>query len=112
MINFMNVIGTYDERKIDKFEEGDLIIDTCLVTDSEKPYETAISHPKFNNGKWVIVELYDTKEEAKKGHNKWVKIMTSKEFPKELNDVSSAKIAQVFDSVSSENWRTKPIMKD
>ena len=66
---------TYHIRKVGRFEEGDLTIDTCKVTDDKNfPYETAVSHPYYNNGEWVVAEQYKTKEEAQEGHNKWIKI--------------------------------------
>ena len=44
-------------------------IDTCYTADCG--YETAIWHDKL--GSMVIVERYSNKEEAKIGHEKWVK---------------------------------------
>ncbi|EKS4345090.1 hypothetical protein QB607_003094 [Clostridium botulinum] len=76
---FLDMALTYDQRKVDNTEGIDkenipFIIDTCKVTDSEKPYETALSHRKYKNGMWVILEQYNTKEEAKIGHSKWLNI--------------------------------------
>ncbi len=107
MFEFMDMIGNYEERKVDRFSKGNLIVDTCSVTDSDKPFETAVKHPKFNQEKWIVVELYDTKEEAQEGHNKWIKIMTAEKLPLELKDISSAKIAKLCDAVTEENWRTR-----
>lgn len=59
---------------------------TCAVTDSEEPFETGICHPNYNSGKWVIVEMYNSKERAQAGHDKWVKI---------LRDVSTCTIAKL-----------------
>lgn len=94
------------ERKVARFEKGKVIVDTCAVTDSDKPYETGISHPSYNKGDWVIVELYDTKGEAKIGHKKWVKKLTSKRLPKTLKDVSTATVANFCDSFGKTSWRT------
>jgi hypothetical protein len=77
----INMIGTYEERKVDNTEINGVVIDTALVTDSDQPYETGIRHPKYNNGKWVIVEMYNTKREARTGHNKWVEIFSKEELP-------------------------------
>ena len=90
----ISMLDNYDVRKVDNYsdKEKGLIVDTCLVTDSEQDYETGICHPAYNNGDWIIVEMYNEKEEAQKGHNKWVKIMTSKSLPKELKDISSSDI--------------------
>lgn len=92
MFEFMNMMGNHQERLVDRYEADGVIVDTCLVNDSDQPYETGIKHPCYNNSDWVIVELYDTKEEAQIGHNKWVKTITSKKLPKTLKDVSTTEI--------------------
>jgi hypothetical protein len=94
-----------NNRRVDHFEKDKLVIDTCLVTDSEKPYETAVSHPQFNKGKWIIVETYNTKEESQVGHLKWVEKMTQDLLPTELTDVSMAEIAKLMDVFVGNNWR-------
>jgi predicted transcriptional regulator of viral defense system len=104
LTSFLSMVGTYEQRKVANFTKGDLQVDTVVVTDSDKPFETAVAHPKFNGGKWIIVELYDTKEQAQKGHDEWVKKMTDKKLPKELKDVSTAEIAKICDIVDKD-WR-------
>ena len=54
----------------DKLDPDELpfILDTVAVDDREWKYETAIQHPKFNDNEWIVIRGYDTKEEAKKGH--------------------------------------------
>lgn len=95
---FSDMMENYEERKVDNFEgKNGLNVDTCSVTDSEKDYETGIMHNAYNNGDWIIVELYDTKEQAQKGHKKWVKKMTAKKLPNTLRDISTAEIAKVCD---------------
>jgi len=110
MFDFITMGGNYEERAVDRFEGPDgLIIDTAAVTDSEKPYETGILHPEYNDGKWIIVELYDTKEAAQTGHDEWVKKMTSGELPEKLVDVSLTIIAAMLDDECGDNeWRTYP----
>ena len=105
MFDFFSMYDNYEERKVDRFEEKGCIIDTCAVTDSDKPFETGILHPKYNNGKWIIVELYDTEEKAKTGHNKWIKTMTSKSLPDFLICKSTAEIANTIDSLGGERQR-------
>ena len=56
---------------------GDITIDTCVAMDTDIP-ETGIERLNIE-GKWIIVEQYKNKEEAIKGHDKWVKLMT--EYP-------------------------------
>jgi len=107
MFNFLSMVDNYEDRLVDNFTQGDLVVDTAAVTDSKQPYETGIEHPKYNGGELVIVELYDTKEEAQVGHDKWVKIMTAKKLPKELKNVSSCEIAEAIDSLNgNDGWRT------
>jgi hypothetical protein len=90
------MIGDYDDRMVDRYEGNGFFISTCLVRDSNRPYETAIKHPEYNDGVIIIVETYNTKEEAAKGHDKWVKIMTAEELPQELIDKGSCFISQAL----------------
>ena len=66
MFDFLLMADNYEERKVDRFEKDTLIIDTCFVSDGSLPYETAIQHEEYNEGKWVIVENYPDKESAQK----------------------------------------------
>lgn len=110
MFDFLSMINTYEERVVASFCEGGVYVDTALVTGADKPYETAVVHPRYNAGELVIVELYDTKEEAQAGHDRWVARMTASELPKELVDVSSADIAKLRDMAEgNEGWRTKKL---
>ncbi len=104
MFNFMDMMGDYSDRKVDNFKQGKLTVDTARVTDAAKDYETAVKHPQYNDGAWVIVEIYDTKAEAQVGHDKWVKTMTTEPLPATLKDVSSAEIAELLD-VFDDSWR-------
>ncbi len=98
------MIGNAEERRVATYKKNGLFVDTCLVTDSDKPYETAVAHPAYNKGKMIIVELYDTKEEAKKGHDKWLKRMTTGKLPETLRDTSTA-VAAGFCDIGGKNWR-------
>jgi len=105
MFNFLNMMDNYEERKVDRTEfDGSTIIDTCLVSDGKKPFETAVSCPKYNNGLWVIVEAYDTKKEAQSGHNKWVGIMSSDIQPEKLTDCNNSTIADMGKNLFGEDW--------
>lgn len=104
---------------IDRFELPDvfgnqgLVVDTCGgMTDSDHPYETAVAHPSYNRGNWVIVESYDTEEDARNGHNKWVKTMTADSLPAILKDVSTATIAKMCEEVGGDSFRTAPMTID
>ena len=93
----------------DVFGKQGLIIDTCGgMSDSLHNYETAVQHPEYNDGKWIIVESYDTEEDAHNGHEKWVKIMTSDFLPAELKDVSTATIALLCDEFGGNAFRRNP----
>lgn len=74
---------TYEARKVGRTQNGNYIIDTVFAFDTEK-YETAV---KIIGGKWIIVEEYDVKATAHKGHEKWVKSMDKN--PRKLFDVHS-----------------------
>ena len=76
----------HSEREIAHDETEDLVVDTVAVNDSEQPFETGIKHPLYNDGRWIIVEMYNTKEEAVIGHNKWVEKMTAAELPDQLEE--------------------------
>jgi len=96
MFNFLNMTYNYEERKVDRYEEGNLTIDTCLITDDDEyNYETAIKHPFYNNGNWVIVEQYYTKEEAQNGHNKWVETFKNG-LPQTLPYKTAGNFAKAF----------------
>jgi len=81
-------------EKIEKdlFHAG--AVSTISTKDSTKPFETAIAHRSFNNGRWIVVEEYDNVEDAKTGHSKWKKDMFIDEhLPDELTDVSTSPIS-------------------
>lgn len=98
---------TYEERKVAHYEEvGYLGVDTALVTDSPHPYETAVCHVSYNDGNWIIVETYDTKEEAAQGHERWVATMTADELPDELRCVAADNVSVLKDELEGDTaWR-------
>src|SRR5258705_1718212 len=97
MFNFLNALDNYEDRKVDSTEVGDSEVDTCSVNDGIQDYETAVKHPKYNDGEWIIVEAYDTKEDAQTSHDKWVKIMSSIPLPNKLIDCKNLLISQLDD---------------
>ena len=103
LFGFMKDFGNYNERKVARFPEGstEWLVDTAAVSDSDQPFETAVKHPAFNDGKMVIVELYPTRADAEKGHARWVKKMTAKKLPLSLEDVSSCGAAQMLDALGA-----------
>jgi len=98
----------YEKRKVERYETDSLMVDTCEIHDQPNTYnfETAVSHLGYNEGEWVIVELYETEAEAILGHKKWIKIMTSDNLPEQLTDVSKAAVCQFKDKLEEgEDWR-------
>ncbi|MDY6893925.1 MAG: hypothetical protein SVO01_00680 [Thermotogota bacterium] len=81
-------------KRIDLYKNNELFVSTIQVFDGSQPYETAISHMDYNDGKWIIVQAYDTLKEAKKGHDQWIEKMTSSKLPKELTDCCNSYISQ------------------
>lgn len=102
-------MAPYEERVVDHFEKDDLIIDTAAVNDGDYPFETGITWPSEypDSDGWVIVEAYNTREEAQAGHDKWVATMTSPTLPDELRDCSNSKISQVIDALGGERVRSR-----
>lgn len=105
MFDFYSIANDYEERKVENTVVGETTIDTAAVTDSDQPYETGIQDPNYNNGNWVIVELYDTKEEAQAGHIKWVDLFKTNP-PEKLKDVSTAGIAILSETFGSKVNKT------
>ena len=106
MFNFFSMMGNYEDRKVGRYETDELIVSTARVTDSGAPYETAVSHDNYNDGKFVIVENYWSLDDATDGHERWVNVMTSPILPESLRDVSMAGIAQLLDMVD-DDWRER-----
>lgn len=79
-------MGNYEDRKVGKYKTDDVTISTCYVSDGVKSYETAVQHDSYNNGNWIIVENYDTKEEAADGHERWINVMSREDLPEVLED--------------------------
>lgn len=113
MLSFLNM-EPLKIRQVDRFVDGNLVVSTVAVNDGDKPYETAVSHPGYDeyfNGtlaspqsflgkrKWCVVEAYDSREEAEKGHARWVERMTSLPLPEVLNDCQNSKISQLAYSI-------------
>ena len=96
VLNNSTTQDSYEDRKIDTtildtnigHKIIQVIVDTVSITDSTKPYETAIACQLYNDNNWIVVEEYDTKTQAEEGHNKWINIFTET-LPDELKDVST-----------------------
>ena len=106
--NLLGMMGNYEDRMIGRYECGDVIVSTALVTDADYTYETAVAHHSYNDGEWVVVAGYDSKEDAGAGHAKWIKKMTSDRLPKSLCDRGGATIAKLCDEFAGKKWRRNP----
>lgn len=97
LFSFLEMVNNYEMRKVAQYhnEKTKLYISTCAVNDSEANYETGIGHPEYNEGEIIVVDNYMTKEEAEKGHKKWVKKMTS-HLPESLSDVSQCGVRSLL----------------
>jgi hypothetical protein len=96
MFDYFEMLSNYEQRKVDRYEGDNFSIDTCSVSDGAKQYETAIGHPDYNFGSWIVVEAYDTIDEAQIGHDKWVAIMNTEPLPDKLVDCANAEIVQAL----------------
>lgn len=98
MFGFLDMMGTYEQRKVDLYKDEVLkiMVSTAKVTDGRQPYETAVCHPEYNSGNHIIVQDYNTKAEAQTGHNNWVTLMTSDKLPDKLVDIANSEIAQLI----------------
>ena len=92
MFDFLDMIDTYEYRKVDRFDSDEFSIDTAYVTDRELPYETAIAHKDFNGGEWIVLGWRSTKEEAQKFHDEIVAYYT-------CHGETVQKIEDVYDNV-------------
>lgn len=105
MFSYMSMAFDYEQRKVGRYERDDLFVSTCKVTDAQKPYETAIESPLYNNGKLIVVADYDTLEEAQAGHEHWVALMTL-DPPKTLPSLNTSEIA-LLGAILFEDWPTE-----
>jgi hypothetical protein len=93
----LNVMGEEKEkRSVERYETLNLIVDTCLIDDSDQPFETAVQHSNYNNGQWIVVGVYNTIEEALTGHHKWIEIMTTEPLPNKLVDIATDPITKTL----------------
>ena len=96
MFEFLKDVDNYESRCVERSEFDWGYISTAKVNDGRKPYETAIKHTRYHDNKITIVEAYDTVEEAKAGHERWVSTMTADQLPESLTDCENACIAHTF----------------
>jgi hypothetical protein len=84
MGNFLNhmLAGIGNSNSANKSVVGNYIVSTVKAYDTDR-YETALGPTKQDN--WVIVEQYDSHDDALEGHEKWEKVIESGQ--RTFNDV-------------------------
>lgn len=107
IFDFLNDIGNYESRKVMREDLPEGFVSTCFVSDGKQPFETAISHKEWDNGKLVIVQAYDTMEEAALAHLEWVEKFKNKDFPDEIFDCKNALLTQLDDDFKPSVKRVK-----
>jgi len=90
-ISWIDMIGTYEQRKVANYKNDIFEIDTVRVTDRRFPYETAIRHKNFNDGDWIVLGFSSTKEEAQEYHDKCVEQFTFSPYPVVIEDAYTFK---------------------
>ena len=98
-LDFFQDMDNYEERKVANTDIGDITVDTARVSDGRQSYETALAHPEYNEGKWIIVEAYDTKKEARAGPQRWVKNVKADQLPDPIQDCCNAGIMELATAV-------------
>lgn len=91
----------YDDRKVARWDSDDELkmVSTVAVSDGREPFETAVMHPAYNDGKMVVVACYSTLEQAQDGHDKWLKLLQADKLPQTLVDCGNAMICQIIDTI-------------
>jgi hypothetical protein len=106
MLGFLQDWGNYADRKVgrDSYPHG--WISTAAVSDGAKPYETAVNDSRYSraNGEkeMVIVDAYDTIEDARAGHAKWLAAMTADAPPLYLDDCFNSEVGRLAASLTDE----------
>ena len=99
IFDFLLDANDHPARQVATFidDSRSLRVDTAIISDGEKPFETAVRHPRYDGGKWIVVEAYDTIGQAELGHKRWIATMTG-ELPESLADCGNSKIALLLKS--------------
>lgn len=96
LFDFLKMAGNYEERKVARYQEGNLTVSTCRVCDSKFAFETVVAHSAYKEGNFIVVENYNTVEEAEGGHERWVKRMTRGTLPESLTEVGGNKLLELL----------------
>ena len=94
------------------FEKGNLAVSTVAVKDTPSNYETAITHPDYQEGRIIVVQTYSTLRQAEAGHKKWVEKMTN-DPPEVLRDKGNDLFSLLTDKKEGHGyWRNIPRRKE
>jgi hypothetical protein len=96
MFEFFQDMSNYNDRKVDRHEFDWGFVSTVRVSDGAQPFETAVEHARYHDGKMIIVEAYDDTELAQKGHNEWVEKMDGN-LPAAISECSNSEIQRMCD---------------
>lgn len=94
MFGFLDDFSDYESRKVDRYEEGGIMVSTARVSDGELPYETGVFDSRYHDSVF-IVEAYGSKDDAQQGHGKWVKLLTGNEPPDTIIECRNSRISQL-----------------
>lgn len=98
IFRFVEDIGNYADRVVGRYDAKELSVSTARVSDGGQPYETAVQSPRYNGGKWVIVQAYNTKQDAKAGHLEWVNRMKT-DPPTVLQDCANSTVSELLGKI-------------
>ena len=90
------------QREIGRYDKGGIWVSTKRVWRGDRPIETEVAHPCYDDGTPIGVEAYDTDEAAREGHHRWVRTMTGDELPETLTEICNSSLAKFFVSVGVE----------
>jgi hypothetical protein len=98
----------YEDRLVARTEGAWGYISTASINDSPLPFETAISHELYKEGRLIIVEEYSSRGAAALGHAVWVALMETN--PVALTDVSSTEDAILYRELGGQTtWLRKDL---
>lgn len=96
------MVGNYESRSVGYWcseLDKSCMLSTALVTDGVKPFESAMAHPSYNGGQIIILEAYDTKEQAQAGHEKYLAIAKADGWPDEITERNNSEVGLLLESL-------------
>lgn len=98
IFNFLNDIGNYASRVVGRHKDENGFVSTCAVSDGRLPFETAISHKLYGDGKIIVVDGYSILEEAQIGHKEWVNKFITLNLPEEITEFPNSELYDIWNS--------------